>query len=193
MYRAVSLAALRKNASWEDANRLAELARQCTVELDGKHVFLNGEDVSDEIRTTEVTLHIHYMADNPAVRERMVELQRAFAAGRDVVTEGRDQGTVAFPAAECKIFLTATARERAQRRMSELQDRGEAAKLEEVLEQQELRDQRDASRDVGRLAQATDAIELITDGMTPDEVLARLLAIVRGKLPSPEDGGSNHV
>jgi cytidylate kinase len=118
------------------------------------------------------------LADNPAVRERLVELQRAFAAGKDIVSEGRDQGTVAFPHAECKIFLTASPEERAKRRVLELQARGEQISVEEVLEQQNERDHRDSSRDVGRLEPASDAIDFCTDGMSPEEVVERLVAIV---------------
>lgn len=188
MYRAVTLAALRENASWEDASSLAELARRNKIEVDGTRVFLNGDDASGSIRTTEVTTHIHFMADNPAVRERLVELQRAYAEGNDIVSEGRDQGTVVFPNAECKIFLTASPEERARRRLQDLQRRGESPTLKEVLRQQEDRDLRDASREVGRLEKAQDAIEVVTDGMTPNQVLDHLLDIVRAKTTDRQDG-----
>ena len=188
MYRAVTLDALRSHASWEDAGALAELARRSKIELDETQVYLNGDDVSDAIRTTEVTTHIHFMADNPAVRERMVELQRMYADGKDIVTEGRDQGTVVFPDAECKIFLTASPDERARRRLEELRQRGESPTLAEVLQQQDQRDLRDSSRGVGRLEKAQDAIEVITDGLTPDQVLAHLLEFVRARIPDQQDG-----
>ena len=99
----------------------------------------------------------------------------------DVVTEGRDQGTVVFPDAECKIFLTADEQERARRRHRDLLARGEEIPFDEVLANQRLRDQRDSSRAVGALRKADDAIEVSTDGLSPDEVVARLEAIVRSK------------
>lgn len=181
MYRAVTLAAVRNEGPWDDPQGLADLARRCRIEVEDTNVRLDGEDVSHEIRTSRVTNHIHYLADNPAVRESMVELQRAIAAGKDIVTEGRDQGTIAFPDANCKIFLTASPEERAKRRVQELHGRGEQVSVEEVLRQQNERDHRDATRKIGRLEPAADAIEVCTDGMTPDEVVDRLVALVDEK------------
>lgn len=181
MYRAVTLAAVRNHGPWDDPARLADLARHCQIDMDGGNVRLNGEDVSELIRTNEVTSHIHHLADNPAVRQRMIELQRAIAVGKDLVTEGRDQGTIAFPNAECKIFLTASPAERAKRRVQELQARGERISVEEVLEQQNERDYRDSNRTFGRLEPAPDAIDICTDGMSPDEVVQRLVEIVTKK------------
>jgi cytidylate kinase len=106
-------------------------------------------------------------------------LQRQIGANRDLVTEGRDQGTVAFPHAECKIFLTASEEERARRRFQDLQARGEEAEFEQVLKKQHLRDQRDVERAFGGLAKALDSIEVVTDGLTPEQVVDRLEAIVR--------------
>jgi cytidylate kinase/pantoate ligase/cytidylate kinase len=188
MYRAATLKALRAGGPWDDPDRLAELARQCRIELGDNSITLDGEDVSAEIRTVEVTAHIHHVADQPAVRETMVQLQRAAAEGKDTITEGRDQGTVAFPAADCKIFLTASPEERARRRMLELRQRGQDVSVDDILAQQNERDRRDSSRKVGRLAKAADAIEVITDGLTQDQVLDRLVEIVREKMPSPSDG-----
>ncbi|MEO8498298.1 MAG: (d)CMP kinase [Planctomycetota bacterium] len=182
MYRAVTLAAARNQGPWDEPQALADLARRCQIDMDGSRVRLNGEDVSESIRSKEVTSRIHFLADNPAVRERMVELQRAFAVGKDLVTEGRDQGTIAFPDAECKIFLTASPEERAKRRVEELQARGERISVEEVLLQQNERDHRDSTRKVGRLEPAPDAIDVSTDGMSPEEVVERLVAIVSEKM-----------
>jgi cytidylate kinase len=182
MYRAVALAAMRRGVPWEDAAGLARLAEEVIIELDGDRVLLDGEDVSQAIRTPPVTAVIHYAADNQQVRRRLVEQQRRIAEGRDIVTEGRDQGTVAFPHAECKIFLTASAQERARRRLEDLRSRGEEATLEEVLREQNERDRRDLNRPFGRLMEADDAIEVCTDGLTPEEVVAKLEQIVRAKL-----------
>ena len=107
--------------------------------------------------------------------------QRAAAEGSDVVTEGRDQGTVVFPNAEVKIFLTADEVERARRRHRDLETRGESISFDDVLANQRLRDQRDSSRAVGALVKAKDAIEVSTDGLSPDEVVAKLEQIVQSK------------
>ena len=146
-----------------------------------ERTLLNGEDVSAAIRTSEVSAAVYLAADNVAVRERLVELQRQIAGSRDTVTEGRDQGTVAFPQAECKIFLTASPEERARRRLAELAARGEPITLDEVLAQQADRDRRDAARPVGALVKAADAVEVWTDGLTPEEVVDRLEVIVRAR------------
>jgi cytidylate kinase len=182
MYRVVTLAAKERGLDPADADRLAEMVGEIRVELDGDHVLLDGRDVTKEIRTFEITTSIQYAADNPAVRSQLVNWQRAAAAGRDVVTEGRDQGTVVFPHAECKIFLTADEDERAHRRYRDLVGRGEQVTFDEVLNAQHLRDDRDRTRSVGALVKANDAIEVSTNGLSPAEVVARLEDIVRSKL-----------
>src|SRR5205085_433336 len=164
-----------------DGERLAALAGQIRVELAGDRVMLDGQDVTAAIRKFDITSVIHHAADNPAVRGQLVLWQRAAAGDGNVVTEGRDQGTVVFPDAECKIFLTADEQERARRRHRDLLARGEDIPFDDVLANQRLRDQRDASRTVGALRKADDAIEVSTDGLSPDEVVARLEAIVRSK------------
>ena len=145
----------------------------------GQRVLLDGEDVSDAIRTSQVTAHIRYAADNPQVREHLVRLQQKIGQTGDMVTEGRDQGTVAFPHAECKIFLTASPEERARRRVGDLRQRGEMPSFAEILAQQMARDERDASRAVGPLVKAQDAVEVVTDGLSIDAVVSRLVDIVR--------------
>jgi cytidylate kinase len=182
MYRAVALAALRREIDFSDAPALARLAREISISLDGERVYLDGEDVTHEIRTLAVTSVTHYPANNPRVREHLVELQRQTAAGHDTVTEGRDQGTVVFPRAECKIFLTASPGERARRRQRDLVEHGEHVTLEEVLADQNERDRRDASRDVGPLKPAEDALDLDTDGLSPEEVVDKLEALVRARM-----------
>jgi cytidylate kinase len=179
MYRAVVLAAIRGRANWEDEAALAQLAQGLALELTDDAVFLNGQDVSGEIRLPEIAAQIHYVADNAAVRRHLVECQRRIVGERDYVTEGRDQGTVAFPHAECKIFLTATPEERAKRRLRELTERGEPAELADVLAAQNARDRRDATRPVGRLVRAEDAELVLTDGLTQDEVVDLLERLVR--------------
>ena len=142
-------------------------------------MLLDGNDVTTAIRKFDITTAIHHAADNAAVRKTACRWQRAAAADDNVVTEGRDQGTVVFPDAECKIFLTAAEQERARRRHADLLARGEDIPFDEVLANQRLRDHRDVSRPVGALMKADDAIEVSTDGLTPEEVVAQLEQIVR--------------
>jgi cytidylate kinase len=179
MYRAVTLAALRRGLACDDAAGWAELARRLEIGFAGQRVLLDGEDVSDAIRTSQVTAHIRYAADNPQVREHLVRLQQKIGQTGDMVTEGRDQGTVAFPHADCKIFLTAGPEERARRRVGDLRQRGEMPSFAEVLAQQVARDERDAGRAVGPLVQAQDAVAVVTDGLSIDDVVSRLVDIVR--------------
>ena len=189
MYRAVALAAMRRAVPWDDSDALSELVLHVRIELQNERVYLDGEDVTDEIRSNEVTSAVHYVADNPAVRAQLVEQQRRVASGKNIVCEGRDQGTVAFPDAECKFFLTATPAERARRRMRELQARGEPVAFEHLLEQQNERDDRDTTRRFGRLSRAADAVEVISDGLTQEEVITRLEQLVRQRQSQLEFSG----
>ena len=178
MYRAVAYAGLRAGIDLSRPQELAALARRVRIEVDGAAIRLDGDDVTAAIRSSEVTAATRYSADHPEVRARLVELQRAWAVGRNLVTEGRDQGTVAFPDAGCKIFLTASVGERARRRLADLQSQGETADLDQVLADIARRDAGDAAREVGPLRRADDAVELCTDGMSPDQVVERLAEIV---------------
>jgi cytidylate kinase len=182
MYRAVALAAKRRGHDWNDAAGLARLAETILIEVDDARVRLDGEDVTSAIRGSEMNDLVRYAADNPGVRARLVELQRRAAEGKNVVTEGRDQGTVVFPGAGMKIFLTAGPEERAKRRLADLQARGEQVTLEEVLAKQNLRDDGDRNRNVGPLAAAEDAVEFVTDGLSPEEVVDRLETMARMRL-----------
>jgi cytidylate kinase len=182
MYRAVALAGLQNGIDWRDDAALVELTRQLKLELTADRVLLNEIDVSAAIRTVQVAELVHYPADNAEVRAILVEWQRRFADHHDTVTEGRDQGTVAFPHAEVKIFLTATPEVRAHRRHAELKARGEPYTFEEVLRMQNVRDLRDASREVGRLEKSRDAVEFFTDGLTFEQVVDQLEMIVRRRL-----------
>ena len=181
MYRAVACGALRAGVKLDDPAALVRIAHTLQVELQPEGVRINGEDVTGEIRSAAVTAAVHYAADQPGVRQRLVELQRQLAADADVVSEGRDQGTVAFPDAECKLYLSASPLERARRRQLEMERRGERVDLDELLQQLSQRDQRDASRRVGRMQKADDATEVDTDGMTSEQVVDRLEEIVRAR------------
>lgn len=181
MYRAVALAALRHEYGKQHGEQIAALAARISLVFLNDRVILDGYDVTAQIRTTEVSNAVYLAADNYIVREQMVKKQREFADDQDTVTEGRDQSTVAFPHAECKIFLTATPAERARRRHAELLNRGEATTFEKVLAEQNERDHRDATRAVGAMKIADDAIQVYTDGMSYDEVVDRLEQIVRAR------------
>jgi CMP/dCMP kinase len=179
MYRAVALAGKRHGLDWDMPEELARLARKIDLKVIDDRIVLDGEDVTEAVRTSGVTAVTRYAADNPQVREHLVRLQRTLAANDNIVTEGRDQGTVAFPDAECKIFLTASPEERARRRLNDLQSQGEPVTLEQVLAAQERRDLQDVIRLVGPLVPASDAIKVCTDGMTLDGVVDRLEEIAR--------------
>jgi len=171
MYRAVALAARDAAIDLTSEAALADLLGHIRLGFRPLQAFLNGKDVTQRIRDPQVTRTAGVIAQSPTVRAYLVKLQRLIAAGRDLVTEGRDQGTVAFPDARCKFFLTAEPRERAQRRLRDLAARGIEMTLDEILRDQEERDRRDAARAVGPMKPAKDAIHLDTTGMTIDEVV----------------------
>lgn len=193
MYRAVALAALEQQVDWNDNAEVEAIAQAVELEISDDRIVLDGRDVSQQIRTPEVTAAIHHVADNPTVRGILVDLQRRLGSLYDTVTEGRDQGTVAFPHAQCKIFLTASPEERARRRVEDLARRGVSATYEEVLAQQTERDRRDSTRAVGRLMQTEDMVELITDGLTPEEVVDRLEGIVRSRMAELRESNCGQV
>ncbi len=181
MYRCVTLFCLDANIDLSDEGAVAEVAQRIEIRLDHERVWIDQREVTHEIRMPRVTREIKRVADNRLVRERMVEIQRLWSSRKDVVTEGRDQGTVAFPGAECKIFLTASPEERARRRVLQLMENGAQADYDEILRMQERRDQEDRSRPIGGLKKAEDAIEVRTDGLSEAEVLDCLEEIVRSK------------
>jgi cytidylate kinase len=191
MYRAVALAAMRRRLDWNDPDEVARLVESLAIDLDETRLLLDGEDVTTAIRASDVTVATRQAADHPVVRRRLVELQRLAVGSADFVAEGRDQGTVVFPDAQCKIFLTATPLERARRRHRDLTASGESITLDEVLAQQNSRDTADSMRPVGPLRAAADAVEVVTDGLTCDDVVDRLMAIVVAKMHGPSDGPIN--
>ncbi len=171
MYRAVALAALRAGLDLRDDAALGRLVITLRLEMPPGHVLLNGEDVTAAIRTPEVTAATGPVADSRPVRQHLVGLQRAIAAGRNMVCEGRDQGTIVFPDAARKFFLKADPIERARRRQSEMEARGEAADFAAVLGAQEERDRRDAARDLAPMVPADDAILLDSTHLPLDRVV----------------------
>ncbi len=183
MYRAVTLMGLRAGIDLRDQDALRRLLSDFRLEMPRGRVHVNGEDVTAAIRAMEVTAASGAVADSPVVRARLGELQRRIAAGRDMVCEGRDQGTVVFPDAARKFFLVADPVERARRRHRELSSRGEAIPWEEVLQAQQARDRRDAHRDLAPMVPAADAICLDTTHLSLDAVIARMEQEVRPCLP----------
>jgi cytidylate kinase len=179
MYRCVALLAHENETAWENEDAIGELGR--TLEYSTYHdkVFIAEEDVTQAIRSAEVTAAVYRAADNVQVREALVKLQRQLASDNNVVTEGRDQGTLAFPDAQCKIYLSASPAERAQRRVDQLNANGGSVTLAEILEQQTVRDEQDAARELGGLQAADDALFVITDGMNIMEVVEHIERLVR--------------
>lgn len=165
MYRCVALAVAQRGG------RASDVAREVRIEL-GERVRLDGRDVTEEIRTPDVTENASKVASNPAVREALVAKQRELVAGGDFVAEGRDIGTVVAPDAEVKVFLTAGAQERARRRAAEL-----GADPATVLADQRLRDERDSTREHSPLVPAPGAVELDTTGLAIGEVVDRIAAL----------------
>jgi cytidylate kinase len=174
MYRCVALAALQGGADRDDGEAVGAVAEGLAIDFDGRRVLLDGDDVSEEIRTPEVSAAASQIAVHPRVREAMVARQRELIAAADYVAEGRDIGTVVSPDSPLKVFLTASDEERARRRAAQTGEDFEA-----VLAAQRQRDARDSEREHGALRAAEDAIELDTTGLSQNEVVARVVALAR--------------
>jgi cytidylate kinase len=186
MYRSVALAAREAGFDADDGAALGPLAASLEIDFDGRRVLLDGRDVSDAIRRPEVTADASRVSVHPGVREAMVARQRELIAAGDYVAEGRDIGTVVSPDSPLKIFLTASDEERADRRAAET---GEDAAS--VLAAQRRRDARDTEREHGALRAAEDAVELDTTGFSLEEVVGRVVALVRERgLAAHSKGGS---
>jgi cytidylate kinase len=182
MYRAVTLSGMRANIDFANPQAIADRVAGIYLDMPPGRVLLNGEDVTGLIRTKEITAASGAIASSHAVRLRLVELQRAIARGRNFVCEGRDQGTVVFPDALCKFFLTADRVERAKRRQAEMAKRGETVTLQDVLDAQDARDARDAARDMGPMVAAADAVMLDTTQLTLEQVVDAMEKQVRSRL-----------
>lgn len=182
MYRSITLMALEQGIPLDDAPRVADLVERTVIEFRDGRVLADGRDVSTEIRTDRITQATRAVADAADVRAAMKRVQRRMAEGLDVVTEGRDQGSEVFPDAALKVFLTASAEERARRRLQEELDRGRAASIEEVQQSQARRDEGDRTRPVGAMRPAADAVLLETDGMSREQVVERLAALIAARL-----------
>ena len=188
MYRAVALAGLREGVDWAVPEQLEAVMEDIQwkkrLRLDGARIFLDGVDVSQEVETLEVTAVTKYSASNPFIRARLTEMQREYAASRNCITEGRDQGTAAFPNADLKFYLDATPEERARRRFEQKKRLGELPvdadeatekrEFDEILRGIQQRDWEDSTREVAPLKKADDAIYLLTDGLSIEQVVQRM-------------------
>jgi CMP/dCMP kinase len=174
MYRAVTFAAIRVGADLSSEADLSRLVESLCVTLLPGRVLLGEEDITQSIRGGDVTLASKFIADSPSVRRQLTVWQRAFAALNDVVTEGRDQGTLVFPDAFRKYYLTASDEERALRRVGDYRSRGESVSFESVLRDQRERDARDAARTIAPMKPAPDAILLDTTGLSVEGVVDRM-------------------
>ena len=183
MYRVVTLAVLRNNISLDDHEAIEKLVQ--TIEIgfsmqDGKQsVFMNGEDVTDEIRSVEVTRNVSAVSALKEVRTRLVHLQQEIAENHSIIMDGRDIGTVVLPQAEIKIFLVASVEERARRRFIENQEKGIEMCYEELVEDIRRRDHIDSTRKESPLRKAEDAIEVDTTKMTIEDVVKVVTALIQ--------------
>lgn len=186
IYRSVALKSKQSGVSWDDGASLGKVAAALDIrfafEGDVNHVYLDGSDASEAIRTPDMSTGASKVSAHPEVRAALLELQRRLGAEGGVVVEGRDTGTVVFPAAGAKFFLTASALERARRRCDELVAKGTEADLETTLAEIVERDDRDSNREVAPLRPADDAELVDSSTMGLDEVVAHLVARVRTRL-----------
>lgn len=179
MYRAVALQVLRRKIDLEDGISLKAMLRETDIDfVDGK-IYLDGEYVEQEIRGTQVTQKVSPVSAIAAVREAMVDKQREIAARRDCVLDGRDIGTVVFPRADVKIFLTADVAVRAKRRMQENLDKGIEADYEEIKRSMKQRDLADSTREHSPLKKAEDAVEIDTSDKTVAEICRAIIQIIQ--------------
>jgi cytidylate kinase len=190
MYRAVALAAAMDNTPYDDSNRLDMLCERIRIEMrqheDGVSIYLNGRDVTDEIRSPEMSLGSSAVSSVPEVRSHMVRLQREIGSSGGIVAEGRDMGTVVFPDTPAKFYLDASPDERARRRWLQLKDMGMNEDSDKVRREMEERDEKDADREHSPLKRADDAIHIDTTGMTIDQVVEELA----GKVKELEGSGA---
>jgi len=184
MYRAVTLAAMQADVDMSDEDELLGVMEtsefQFSIRDDKMVVCIDGIDVTEQIRRPQITANARYIASSPKAREKLVQMQRRFAAGREkIVTEGRDQGTVAFSDADIKFYLIADSIERARRRQAELRAKGSDENLEQIQKAIEERDKSDENRTVGPLRPAEDAIVVDTTDLSIEEVVEKLFGYVK--------------
>lgn len=182
MYRAVTLAALRENIDLNQQEKLIELARKIDINFDQNgEIFLNGENVSEEIRKAAVNKHVSQTAAVKGVREVLVKKQQQLAQNNKVVMDGRDITTVVLPEADHKFFLTASLEERARRRYQEVKSKNKDADFEKIKESIARRDKMDREREHSPLKKAEDAVLVDTTDLSIEEVLDKMIAVIEGE------------
>ncbi len=185
MYRCASLYMIRNNIKLDELNKIAEMLKTLKIEQkkikDVDKFYLNGEDVSDKIREKEVNCIVSQVSHISIVRECMVELQRKIGKNADIIMEGRDIGTNVFPNADVKIYLDASAEERANRRLKQNEEKGINMTYEEILENIKFRDKNDKTSPVAPLKQAEDAVYVDSTNLSIDEVVDKIVKIVTEK------------
>ena len=186
LYRTIGLAVCRRGIDGTDTAGIVHTLPEIRVELtyqDGaQHVLLDGEDVSDAIRTPEISVYASQVSVVPEVRAYLLDLQRDMARTQSVIMDGRDIGTVILPDARVKIFLTASPEKRAVRRCAELREKGQQVTLDEVLADMTRRDTQDEGRAVAPLKQAADAVRVDTSDLTLDESIEAVLRVIRASM-----------
>ena len=183
MYRAVTWLAMNQQVAFDDESGMKQLLDTLQLEfkeIDGvQHLFCNGTDVTEAIRTPEISANVSAVSMIPMVREEMTSQQRKIAAGFDVLMDGRDIGTTVLPDAQYKFFLTASLEERAKRRALELEQKGVAVDMKQLMADIALRDEKDSNREVSPLRQAEDAVLVDTSDLTFDEVVEKLFIAIK--------------
>ncbi len=170
MYRAFTFFVLKNNVPLNNLIEIEKALQEFNITFKDGKIFLNGKDISKEIRTEEVTNHVSYISSLKPVREKLVEIQRNIGKNANIVIEGRDIGTVVFPDADIKFYLDASVEERARRRINDNNDSSKAASLEEMMEKIKKRDEYDSNREISPLKKADDAIYIDSTNMNIDEV-----------------------
>ncbi len=184
-YRCVALEVINQKIPLEDKERIIKIAKTIKIEIetlsDGDKIFLNGKEVTKEIRSKEVTQIVSQISSIKEVRFQMVELQRKLAEGKNVIMEGRDICTYVFPNADVKIYLDASVEERAKRRYKENKEKNIDMSYEEVIENIKKRDENDKAKEIGALKKAEDSIVVDTTSLTIEEVVEKIIEIIRKK------------
>jgi cytidylate kinase len=181
LYRLVGFAALERGADLQDTAAIAEIARNLDAEFKGDAIWLDGREVTDAIREERVSAAASQVAAMPTVREALLDRQRVFRKPPGLVADGRDMGSVVFPDAMLKIYLTADPAERARRRYNQLIEKGLDANMDALLQEIHKRDARDSGRAAAPLQKSADATELDTTGLTVEAVVSEILALYKRK------------
>lgn len=182
MFRCVTLNMLQEGIEIEQENKIERLLDEIDIDMkESGEVFLNGEEVSKKIREDEVNKLVSPVSIVPIVRKKLIDLQRKMAKGKNIIMEGRDIGTVVFPNANVKIYLDASPEERAKRRVKQNQEKGMISSYEEVLKNIMDRDERDSNREVAPLKQAEDAIYIDSTNLTIEEVVEKIVELIKKK------------